>query len=412
MQSRIKSQEALLFDYLRKLRAHRSGRRAIHLHLSDLAPQNRTDHNLRGIAALFDNLVKTMSGQIFTLTSGDIVLIFKTPALEEVEAVTVKLCFQFATDPLLLDEQAGRARKFVTRYDFGDDYDELLVFAQSLVQKREDHSIEDKKQMEGGDQRRLAANEPLTPQILARIEDALVRADLSNLLRRQAVSAIVGKASPQVMFHELFISIADLRQTLIPNVNLASDPWLFQHLTETLDRRVLALLNRRDDRTLSGDVSINLNITTLLSTEFLTFDDKIRGATCNSIVLELQKVDIFTDLGAYLFARDFAHERGYRICIDGMSHRHLPFIHRDRLGADLVKLVWNDGMPAEAAADGTIADAIRRTGDNRIILCRCDTPEAIQFGQSMNIAMFQGRHVEQMISEENRRLPIMAPRRR
>ncbi len=74
-----------------------------------------------------------------------------------------------------------------------------------------------------------------------------------------------------------FISIADLRETLLPKVNLASSPWLFQQLTETLDRRVLSLLNKHDDRTVAGDVSINLNVQTLLAPEFLVFDDNIKA---------------------------------------------------------------------------------------------------------------------------------------
>ena len=115
-------------------------------------------------------------------------------------------------------------------------------------------------------------------------------------------------------------------KTLLPDVNLASSPWLFQQLTETLDRRVLAMLIKHDDRTVAGDVSINLNVQTLIAPEFLTFDDNLQAGMRGTIVLEVQKVDAFADLGSFLFARDFAHERGYRICIDGVDIPYLPLV--------------------------------------------------------------------------------------
>jgi hypothetical protein len=223
---------------------------------------------------------------------------------------------------------------------------------------------------------------------------------MANMIRRQPICAVVGDALPQPIFHEIFISIADLRETLMPSVNMASSPWLFQQLTETLDLRVLSLLNRHDDRTLEGDISINLNVATLLSQEFLTFDDNIKVSKRGTIVLELQKVDIFADLSAYLFARDFAHERGYRICIDGLTYPMLPYIDRERLGADLIKLVWDNNLSDELEHK---QDALRRVGVSRIILCRCDTESSIEFGKSLGVSLFQGRHIDATFQDIRKR---------
>src|SRR3546814_13451589 len=63
-----------------------------------------------------------------------------------------------------------------------------------------------------------------------------------------------------------------LARTVLPDVNLATNRWLFQHLTQTLDRRVLKLLSRADDTDLHAAISINLNVETLLSPAFLEFD--------------------------------------------------------------------------------------------------------------------------------------------
>ena len=247
--------------------------------------------------------------------------------------------------------------------------------------------------------------------MLGRVEQSLQRADLSNMMRRQFICALIGKAAPQPLFSELFISIADLRETLMPGVNLNASRWLFQHLTETLDRRVLAMLSKSNDQSITGEISINLNVSTLLSPEFIQFDDSVIASMRGSIVIELQKIDIFHDLNAFMFARDFAKERGYRICIDGLTHETMPFVNRDKLGADMVKLVWLPDLE-ETVGQKRIRRLVRDASATRVIMCRCDDEQAVTFGQSVGINMFQGRYIENLIAEENRRRDIEMARRR
>ncbi|MTJ81197.1 MAG: EAL domain-containing protein [Telmatospirillum sp.] len=398
--------EALLLDYLHKLERHRQGRRAVLVRLSALQPVNRRDQHIRIAISTFDPLIKQLKGQIFALSNADLMFIFKEGALHDVENVIVKLRFMFSEDPALSEEPAGRKTTFLDWFQLERDYDALLHLAQRLISEGDRRRTEETQTAAGAraPRRPQSRGNALTADMLARLEEALTGADLANVLRRQAVSAIIGNSDPQAVFYELFISIADLRETLLPSVNLASSPWLFQQLTETLDRRVLSLLNRHDDSTITGDISINLNVQTLLSPEFLVFDDNIKAATRGTQVLELQKVDIFADLGAFLFARDFAHDRGYRICIDGVNMESLPFVDRMKLGIDLVKIVWDPAMTAGTLPNGgLIEDYIRRCGPSRSILCRCDGQEAIDFGQSVGITLFQGRHVEQLLAASQKR---------
>jgi EAL domain-containing protein (putative c-di-GMP-specific phosphodiesterase class I) len=246
---------------------------------------------------------------------------------------------------------------------------------------------------------------------LGRVIQSLQRADLSNMVRRQFICALIGKATPQPLFSELFISIADLRETLMPGVNIGASKWLFQHLTETLDRRVLAMLSKTNDHSITGEISVNLNVSTLLSPEFIQFDDSLNAAMRGSVVVELQKVDIFSDLNAFLFARDFAKERGYRICIDGLTHETMPFVNRDKLGADMVKLVWQADLE-DKVGQKRVRRLVKDMQAARVILCRCDNEAAITFGQGVGINMFQGRYIENLIAEEARRREIEMARRR
>src|SRR3546814_6096083 len=76
--------------------------------------------------------------------------------------------------------------------------------------------------------------------------------------------------------------------------------------------RMLAWLTRNDDATLRHSFSLNINISSVLSQRFLEFDARLDKTRRNTIVIELQKVDVFADLARYLFTRDFLLDRGYR----------------------------------------------------------------------------------------------------
>ena len=169
--------------------------------------------------------------------------------------------------------------------------------------------------------------------------------------------------------------------------------------------------SKSTDRSITGEISVNLNVSTLLSPEFMQFDDAVIASMRGSIVIELQKIDIFSDLNAFFFARDFAKDRGYRICIDGLSYDTIDFINREKLGADMVKMIWTDNLEKDHGAK-KCAEIVKRMGTSRIIFCRCDNESAIDFGQKIGVSMFQGRHIEDLIAEESRRREMEMARRR
>ena len=413
-QKRLPSQEKLLLDYLRRLEDHKSGRHAVHLLLSNLKSYNRREHHVRAAANGFELLIKELQGQLFILENTDLIFFFKTEALPQVETIVQKLRFLFSDDPLLEDEGQDES-SFSVWYDADEQYEEILHMIQGLVNVKEQLKRHARTRMDtrAALKARQREGDPLTPEVLAKVETALERADLSNLVRRQYVCKIDAQMIPEQAFSEMFISIADLRETMIPGVNLLSNRWLFQHLTETLDLRMLSLLSKTDTFTISGDISFNANVATLLSPEFQEFDDNISAAKRGSMIVELQKVDMFADLGAYLFAREYLQDKGYRICIDGLTHKTLPLIERDRLGADLIKLVWHPEM-VDGGPDmhERVRSMVKRANPARVILCRVDNREAIDFGHSVGISLFQGHFVENLIAEDNRRRELLKLKRR
>jgi EAL domain-containing protein (putative c-di-GMP-specific phosphodiesterase class I) len=408
-------QEGLLLDYAERLEKFRKQRQALHLYLSRLTPQNRRDVQMRAVAAAFDPLILDNRAQVFTLFGGDVIVVFASKHRDEVEAALIRVRFLFADDPLLDDDSEGRD-PLATWYVLGSDYPAFLHLAQQFYAEQEARRRADiaaeRAPVRPPPSRHAQTKRlhPLSPLVLDKLEYALGRTDLANLIRHQSVAAIVGRSHPQHMFSEVFVSIPDLREIFVPEIDVASDPWLFQHLTETLDRRVLALVGAGHDRSLSGGFSLNLNVRTILSEEFLDFDDGIAGGLRGTIVLEIQLYDVLADVGAYLFARDFARERGYRICIDGVQSNTLPLVDRAKIGADLIKLIWSPDLDQTRADEGhPVQDALARCGRKRVVLARVESQEQIRVGQDLGLSIFQGRGVERLIQQQGQRRPPERP---
>jgi len=411
---RMTSQEQLLVDYVRRLEQHAQGRSLAHIHLSSLRPFNRRDHHLRAAATEFEPLIKSMSGQLFLIKTGDIFFFFKNEARGQVETSVRKVKYMFSDDPLVADEEKT-GTTFCSWYDATDQYADIQRLVKGLAEA-EARRVEDaKNRMDARAALRAKQKmgEPMTPEVLARIEQSLGNADLSNLVRRQFACRIDENMVPEQDFSELFISIQDLRETLMPNINLVANRWLFQHLTETLDKRMLSMLSKTDRVAISGDISFNINIRTLMANEFLMFDDNVAASRRGSMIIELQKEDVFADLGSYLFAREFVQSKGYRVALDGLTFETLQVIDHKRLGVNILKLVWNgelaDGGDNVAAQ---VRQVVEEFGDGNTVLCRCDNREAIEFGRSVGITTFQGRYVENLIAEDGRRRDLLKLKRR
>lgn len=407
------SKAYLLLDYVQRLERHREDRRAVHIHLSQLKAQNRREHHLRIAENTFDDLTKQFDGQVFAMQNGDIVYIGREITLADMDEAVQRLRALFGDDPLAQSIDVGTEDLFCTYYNVDTQYTTLLEVAERLYNE-EQRRI--KRLQMAAEQSGDASNSeqtPLTPQQLGKLIEFLGRADLSSVMRRQSICAVAGTDLPRPVFKELFISIGELAQQVLPDVNLAANRWLFQHLTETLDLRVLKLLTQADDRDLHTSFSVNLNVSTLLSREFNEFDTSLRTGGRGTIVLELQLIDIYSDVANYMFARDFVRERGYRICVDGVTHQSLPLIDRQALGADLVKLAWlpelSDGVSDETRA--ALAKQVERAGSSRVILTRCDAPGAIRLGQSMGVSMYQGRYLDTVLQNQARRRTERSPSR-
>ncbi len=397
------SQEYLLLSYLQRLERHRTGRRAVHIHLSSLRAYNRKAHHIKIAGNTFEGLVRHFEGQMFALNNGDLIFICTGASVEEMDDAVMRLRFLFGDDPLAILDVADN---FSTWYNLEIQYQEILAIAERLYEAEQARQERLRsRSAQWGENEEGNTRPAMTPAQLHRLEEFLKSADLSSFVRRQQVCAVTAEARPKRILKEIYVSIDELAATVLPEANLAANRWLFQHFTMTLDRRILKLLTRAEDRDLHSSFSMNLNVATLLSPEFLQFDSELRMGGRGTIVIELQLVDIFADVSDFFFARDYLSEKGYRLCIDGVTHHSLPLVDRKALGTDLVKVLWSPAFIDDSPDDGKrdkIHEAIERCGRSRIILAHCDTEEAVRFGHKHGITMFQGRFLDGLMQEETR----------
>lgn len=384
----VVTQESLLLGAAERVGRIRQGRVAVYLHLSRLRPQNRQDGHIRIALRMLEPMVNAYRGQMFLLGNSDIVFMLKDPNRNDVENMIYKLRALFSKDPLTFTDSGDGVDNFCTWYDLGgSEYDDFLRLAQEADARARAESRE-----------RRNAGTPLAPidsANLGRLLERLADIDVSRMIRRQAAMRVTEYNTAIVTFQEFFVSLAELQKALAPDVNLQANRWLFQHLSLTLDRRVLDALRQASLRNWPAVYGLNLNLQTVRSREFADFAAGIAGHS--QVSVELQVLDILADSRAYFEARGRLREDGHRVAIDGLNELTLQFMDVSQFDADLYKLNWSPEIGDAEHGDGVMA-AFGAVELDRLLLARCDSEAAIQWGLGRGIQQFQGRYVDSMLA--------------
>jgi hypothetical protein len=378
----VVTQESLLLATAERVGRIREGRVAVHLHLSKLRPHNRQDSHLRIALRMLDPLVQFYRAQMFMLTNSDIIILCKDVKPNELDNLIYRLRGLFSKDPLTYADSGDGRDRFYTWYDLENEYEAFLALTQRLNE-------EARRRMR--ERQANAAAAPIEPRGLHDVLAKLSNIDTAGLVRRQSCIALNERNRAAVAFQEFFVSVPDLQRTVAPEINLTGNRWLFQHLSQVLDQRVLASIVNTDFHTLPPAVSLNLNISTTFTQSFKNFEAYLRGHNIG-LVIEAQVLDVFADLGTYFYARDQLRERGHTVLLDGVTALTLQFMDATQYGTDLIKLFWSPDFLDEGLSD-EVRRAIDAIGVERLVLGRCDSESAIQWGLETGIQRFQGRYV-------------------
>jgi hypothetical protein len=400
--------EAHLVELLQLVEDASQGWQAIGFHFSKLLEHYRSEYQIKIATNLMNDLLGDRDGAIYLCEDATIFVVVKSFPKPLTEKMIFQLRYLFMDDPLSYTTDGDENPEFSTIYDIESQWaDFMAMIKRRLVARVRQAHVAIPRAAAA-----VAAGEaPPAPRELkafkasnlAEIERDIRDADLSATIRRQPICAALPEAPVRTVFDEMYININHLRQSMGVEVDLLSNRWLFKYLTQILDERMLETIQRNPVRYLSTPISLNLNVPTLLSSRFTEFDAAIKANAKASIVVELQIADVFADMSAFLLAKDTVQKLGYRVCLDGVSELSLPQIDRTRLGFDLIKLIWNSDSEKDAssAKNVKLAEAVRACGNNRVILTRCDTKQAVQYGQALGITLFQGRYLDSVVNPKS-----------
>ena len=249
-----------------------------------------------------------------------------------------------------------------------------------------------------------AQGQPLTPTSLSKLEDLLRKADITGFLKSQICCSVAPGETMRSFFREVFVGVNDLRQMVAPRNDLQLVKPLFQQLTRTMDQRVLRAMFDGFVTRQSGNVSINLNIQTVMSTAFREFDTRIANFIPKSqIIVEIPRFDVFWDFAEYLTACEFLRNAGYRVLLDGVTLDVLAMFSRPEMGADFIKIMFRADRANEWRDPG-VPERIAAASAGRLVMARCETAEALELGQAVGIRLFQGFLIDGMLRDPNRRV--------
>ncbi len=398
-----KDAEIKLVDTVSGLSDEAGSWRSVCFFFNELLEQYRSDYQIQIAVNLLNDLLVAHQGGVFVCADQTIILVCRNVTKIQLDKAVFQLRYLFMDDPLAYDAGGDENSDFCRVYDLGVEYAEFYQFCRKKLSQNS--RVESTNEPAG---RQAISSEPVfegasnkfTPARLAHVEHDLNKADLSRVFRRQPVCAITPDYEPRKIFDEYYISISHLRQMLRVDTDFFSNRWLFGYLTQLLDERMLDLISISPTRYFEGPVSLNFNIHTILSRKFRDFDAVIKPAVKASIVIEVHIGDIFGDISAYVAARNVLHKLGYKVCLDGLNSQSIMQINRERMGFDLAKLQWNADLEVDLNTEENqhLMRAIKNCGPNRVILCRCDTKNAISYGQAMGINLFQGRFLDKIIN--------------
>lgn len=390
--------EEALMRFVIRLGAERRRRHAIQFHLSRLTRAHRNRKHSAIAANLLKELLEPTLHDPFVLRDGDIVLVREGADQGKLDEAVEMLRYLLAAEPPL--HAAGEQPFSIFRLDT-----EYLPLLANLLRLSD---AEDRRKP----QRRAPPREPrrslLPPAELGAIMQRIGKLELANFLRQQTVWELAPAEPPRAVFDELYVAVAELGEALALGPEVMQDPQVFGLVTRAFDKYVLSTLlsDRAGPR---RPVSINLNLQSLLSAEFLKFEAQRHVRWRGQIILEMQFANIWSDLPSFFAVMRDAREEGFACCVDGVTHAALPLVDFARIGADFVKLVWDDAMlQLDEAGLRDFCRALRDCGTGRVVLTRCGRHEALQFGQAANIRLFQGRVVDALAREMTRAMPVAA----
>lgn len=226
----------------------------------------------------------------------------------------------------------------------------------------------------------------------------LGQADLANQCRRQTIWRLEPNRPPLAVTEEIWVSISALEQ--ITGLPLRDNIWLFGKTTELLDQRMIAQV-LSEQNSLRHPVSLNLHLTTVISTTFQRLLTDKPAAQLQQLMIEIPLLEWRSDGRLRKAAQDVLARHGIRLVLDGILPQDVAHLDDDEWhAATLLKFNAASDLLSRLTAEMDSIPAARRTLlEHKGAFCHCDSTGAIAAGIGFGIRHFQGRGVIPLLED-------------
>ncbi|WP_029006713.1 hypothetical protein [Azospirillum halopraeferens] len=373
-----------LLNLLRSAKSELQGMRLIHMHLSLLKDKDPSSQMV--VRTIIQELgTKASYLQSFNISNGDVIVLYKGLKLSGVTEVCQKVEQVFLSKTTLTGPNPYKEYSLYSIMELALNFINVIRFMEELqVGESGGGTVETKP--------------PITLEEMGKLERSMQMFDLSPFLFNQAIANLAPTGEDEMEYFELYISIKLLQERLRPDFDLTANKWLFNYFTANLDQSVLKALNHGLSFMRGRRIGININLSTVISTGFVKFDERLPIDFRGNVVLEVTKGDLIENLQLFQEVVDFAQDRQYKIAVDGLNPFWVTNFDLEYLNADYAKIFWsNEMLEMDPAFEKYFFDRIAEQDRCRFVLARCDSVASLVYAHKAGIKLVQGRAVDNIL---------------
>lgn len=368
--------EKYFVETMTRILRNKAEYKVLYINISKLKPKNRHPRFVRIVAKMFDNLVAVAEGSMFVFDNGDIAILGKNITEQLVEESLKKLRNALVTDPIWVNDAKDQFAKLYN----SDEFDVLTGYVNEMM-------------LGGAEAHSSVETQPIEAGQVEIVKSHLDAVNIADLVKHQSVLRLSSPDKFEKLFDEFFVAVKDLSRIFDRNIDLTANKWLFLYLTQTLDLKTMTSFAYSEIKNEGNKISVNLNLSTLFKDEFEEFVEK-RKSKGQSVVVEVQIMDIINNMQRYFDAKELLHRGGNEILLDAASVEIMQALNIDKFDPDYIKIFWHPLMEDYNEENSGIRTIIEKVGKEKFILAKTTGESAIRWGIKNGIRAFQGPYID------------------